>query len=315
MSKEGNQQVKSNRYASIDIGTNSVLLLVADWDGCQLTPHRELFQITRLGAAYTQEGIIPASAVMRTQQVLQQYIQEAREAGAREVWATATQIFRVAQNASAVLVQLQQASGISIEVLSREQEAWLTFWGALDTMAGLHGPFWAIDIGGGSTEVVLGDRHEIEFAYSFPFGAVQLKEHFHLEDNLKETDIHALRQFVAQQFQKHLPLKDGDPIGIGGTPTTLAALQQQLSHYAFDRIDGFHLSRSNVLQLFHQMNALPLAERMNLPGMEKGRADIILPATLVLDEFLKAIHRAELTVSARGLRYGVILWKLGVVSA
>ena len=309
MSKEQKQRV-----ASIDIGTNSVLLLVADWDGRRLTPVVERARITRLGETYVQDGRIPEAAMQRTLAVLKDYLAEARSAGAQQVWCTGTQIFRKAQNAAAFVRQVKETLGIPLEILSREQEALFTFVGALDTVPDSAGPFWAIDIGGGSTEVVLGTRTAVQYLHSFPVGGVQLKMHFHLGEQFSETDIATLRRYIRDHVTRHLPSARGVAIGIGGTPTSLAALHQQLVHYAFEKIDGYRLSREALQTLFRQMNALPLAEREKLPGMEKGRADIILAATLLLEEFLSATNNEELVVSARGLRYGVALWKLGVVA-
>ncbi len=303
------------RYASIDIGTNSVLLLIAEWDGIRLTPVAERFRITRLGETYVQDGRIPEAAMQRTLKVLTEYIQEARAAGVQSLWCTGTQIFRKAKNAAAFVTRVREQLQLNIDVLSRDQEAVLTFQGALDTVADNPGPFWGIDIGGGSTEVALGTRQQMEFAHSFPIGGVQLKSRFGLGERMTPEEVKTVRETVRRQFMSVMPSGNAAAIGIGGTPTSLAALAQQLPEYQFEKIDGYLLSRLQLQSLFDQMNGLSLSEREALPGMEKGRADIILPATLVLDEFLAVTGNETLIVSARGLRYGVILWKLGVIPA
>jgi len=295
--------------ASIDIGTNSVLLLIAQWDGQHLQPITEMFRVTRLGERFQQSGQIGEAAIRRTESVLKEYRKVIQAAGVKRIWCTATQIFRVAANGKVVAEHLGQIIGAPVTILSETAEAALTFLGALDSVKNNHATYWAIDIGGGSTEVGLGSYDQLQLTRSFPQGGVSLLETVMREEQLTTKEIEAIQNIMHQYWQQ-LPSKPYPIIGIGGTPTTLAALHQQLAVYNFEKIDGYRLQLHQIKEMFTHLNALPLKARRKLPGMAEGRADVILPATVVLQSFMEYVGTTELIVSARGLRYGILLWHL-----
>ncbi len=299
------------RYASIDIGTNSVLLLIAQWDGERLHPVEEGFRVTRLGQQFKHTGQISPEAIVRTAAVLEEYRKRVDAAGVKQLWCTGTQIFRAASNGKAVADQLARVIGVPVTILPETTEAALTFLGALDSVADKQATYWAIDIGGGSTEIALGSIAQLQVTRSFPVGGVTLLESHMPGDQLTPAAIQAIQQTITAYWQQ-LPRAHHPVIGIGGTPTTLAALQLRLRQYDGTKIDGYRLTRHQLQDLFNRLNAMSLREREQLPGMEKGRADVILPATVVLQSFLEFMESPELIVSARGLRYGVILWHLGI---
>ncbi|NOX37547.1 MAG: Ppx/GppA family phosphatase [Calditrichaeota bacterium] len=304
-----------SRYASIDIGTNSVLLLVADLKANRLERVYEAFRVTRLGEGAVTTGRLQPTPMARTLEVLRHYVQKAKELGAEHIVATGTQIFRQVKNADAFLRQVEQELSLSVRILTETEEAVLTFLGALDSCPSPLERVWAIDIGGGSTELIFGNRQQIDFHRSFPVGGVQLKTTFQTGERLDPSTVDRMRQYLAEQLQGLTPTtRQGILLGIGGTITTLAAVDQSLPQYEFEKIDGYALTVERIRELFERFNALSLAEREQLPGMEKGRADIILPATLILLQAMDQLGISRLIVSARGLRYGVILWQVGQVN-
>jgi len=308
----GGAKLNLPRYASIDIGTNSVLLLIADLKGSRLERVFEDFRVTRLGEGAITTGMLQSTPMARTLKVLCDYVQTAKEYGAERIVATGTQIFRQVKNAATFLHQVEQKLSLSVHILTETEEAVLTFLGALDSYSTSQERIWAIDIGGGSTELIFGNRRQIDFQQSFPVGGVQLKIAFRLEERLDAATLARLRQYLSGTLL--VPQQGTHPgamLGIGGTITTLAAVDQALPEYAFEKIDGYTMTRARIEQLFHQLNALSQKQREQLPGMEKGRADIILPASLILLQVMDQLKISRLIVSARGLRYGVILWQLG----
>ncbi len=304
----------STRYASIDIGSNSVLLLIGQPEGRHVHRVYEECRVTRLGENAFPNGRIIPEAMERTLSVLERYLEMARRFRVAEIVCTGTQVFRKATNADEFIRRVKQRLGISIRVLDPREEAVLTFVGALDSLTEPPTRIWAIDIGGGSTELVLGNARRIEYHGSLDVGGVQLQSGFRLNERLGEDVIQRLRAYVQHHLKplKRLPRAEG-LVGIGGTLTSLAALAQSLRRYDFHKIDGFVLTKPGIARMFEQMNRLRLREREQLPGMEPGRADIILPATLILLEALKTLGHSRVIVSARGLRFGVLLWRLGGV--
>ena len=304
-----------SRWAAIDVGTNSVLLLVAEVHQQRLSRIEEAFQTTRLGEGFPAQKLLTPQAVKRTIAVIQQYLKKAQQLGAQQVIIFATQVLRHAQNAHSFVEQVKKETGLEVTILNEAQEALLSFYGALDSLPEVDQPVWVFDVGGGSTEVVYGHASSILYHRSFPVGGVQLRHTFHLSDQISPSEIVEIRNFLADVFD--LPaVEDIHPfiLGIGGTVTTLASVDMRLVEYDFQSVDGHQLSLKRIQELMEQMNSLPLKERQKLPGMEPGRADIIVPATLIVLHLLQRLKKKFLMVSARGLRYGVVKWKAGLVN-
>jgi exopolyphosphatase/guanosine-5'-triphosphate,3'-diphosphate pyrophosphatase len=280
------------RRAVIDVGTNTVKLLVADLEyGCVM-PILHLDATTRLGEGASQTHRLTPVAIARTLEVVHHYLAEARRLGATEVLALTTSATRSATNADDFL----RACPLPVEVITGEREAELIFRGAASD------PSWAgerllvMDVGGGSAEWILGQSDHIEYVVSLPVGAVRLLEEF--GNDFAGLAAH-LRQTLAAELA---PFRAGPwrMIGTGGAIVTLA----QLAHR---QVDHACLTLDTIRQLVTDLNALPLAERRRVPGLPLERADIIVPGGAVFLFAMEALGAAELTVSVRALRYGALL--------
>jgi len=204
--------------------------------------------------------------------------------------------------------------GLEIEIVSGEQEAQLAFWGALSNKGNLPGRVLVVDIGGGSTEFIWGEAEEFESAISLKFGSVQLTEKFIHSDPAAENEISELENYVAAQLHRHwpkLPHQVDIIVGTAGTVTTLAAMAQNLTTYDPQRVDGFKLTSSKLLHLITEIKRRTLTERLRLPALQTGRADVILAGALILRHILQMWNKDYVLVSDRGLRFGVIIYKLG----
>ena len=295
-----------NQLAIIDIGTNSVLLLLSVNREGKLIPVLERAEITRLGANFGKEQKLDATAMRRTLKAVKKFSQLARESGA-EPLAFGTEILRIAANSANFLREAEGETGLQIQVLSGDQEAELTYMGAVDTLQGAADRVAVIDIGGGSTEIALGNGDRPDFVHSFPLGAVKLMEKFNLNDPPLPAEIDEMEQFI-QNFWKNKPEFSPQArfIGVGGTLTTLATLSLRLPQYDFNAVDGLTLTRRQIEKQLDGFLSRTLEQRKAMVGMEPARADIIIPATLILKSFMGWIGFKEITVSARGVRFGFL---------
>ncbi len=295
-----------NQFAVIDIGTNSVLMLIAERQSGKLTPLVERAEITRLGAGYAAEKKLQAGAMRRTLRAVKKFSRLARKKGV-EPWIFGTEILRIAENSVEFLRTVKRETGLEIRILSGKEEAEFTYRGAIDTLNHPPAGIAVIDIGGGSTEIALGDPNRPRLARSFPLGAVKLLESFKLSDPPSAAEMNQMEQFI-QTFWQKMPRRPLESclIGVGGTLTTLAAVNQHLPRYCFEKVDGFTLSQIQIEKSLDRFMKCTLQERKTIIGLEPERADIIVPATLILKTFMDWSHQEEIVVSARGVRFGFL---------
>ncbi|HEY9880429.1 MAG TPA: hypothetical protein V6D29_18370 [Leptolyngbyaceae cyanobacterium] len=294
--------------AVIDIGTHSALLLIADVNE-QVTPMLDEARTTYLGAGLKETGQISPEALARLMTVLSSYAAILSEYEINDVICYATAAFRYAQNAEACQQQIKTVLGWSVRILSSQEEAVYTLQGALQGIASQDGPHEAvaIDIGGGSTEVIWGSDSSVNRWWSVPVGAVLLKDQFSLEDCLSSLEEQTVDAYLDKQFQEiNLAPAPEKILVTGGTATTLAALLLDLTSYDINRIDGYAIARSQIESLYEELNRLTLAQRADLPSMEAGRAAVILPAIRILLRLLAQLEADQITVTVRGARYGIL---------
>ena len=304
------------RVAAIDIGTNSVLLLVAEMgpEGA-LVPVVERAQVTRLGQGVDASGALADAAVERTLSCLQNYAEEARNLGVSALDAVGTSAMRDAQGGPELRARAKALLGVEPRVISGDEEAALTFEGALLGL-GKRAPFDAqgsvlvFDVGGGSTEIIVGKANEIVAKRSLDIGSVRLTErHLHSDPPLL-SELEALRADVARALRDAPKVPDDATIvGVAGTVTTIAALCLELVEYDAARVHGAWLSTQNVCLQRERLARLTLAERRKLPGLEPKRADVIVGGAALVEELLRTWKgqspSSGMVVSDRGVRWGL----------
>ena len=300
------------RVATIDIGTNSVLLLIAELnDAGTLVPLHETSTITRLGEGVDQTRRLRPSAVDRTLACLRKYAEIVERFDVDRVDVVSTSAARDAEGVQGFLDLARAVLGTRPRVISGEEEARLTFRGALTGLS-VQGPVAVYDIGGGSTEVVVGecrsDGSIVHSATSVDIGCVRLTERY-LAGDLPTT---AQLQQAAEAIHaalSGLELSATIPywIGIGGTITTLAAIDQQLASYDASCIHGATLTLETAELLRKRLAGLPLAERRSVAGLERKRADVIVAGALLVEGLLQRAGQDRTLVSDRGVRWGLAL--------
>jgi exopolyphosphatase/guanosine-5'-triphosphate,3'-diphosphate pyrophosphatase len=305
------------RYATIDIGTNSVLLLVADRgeDG-RFTPVVERAEITRLGRGVDKTRQLSPEGVEATLTVLEDFANEARKLGAEGIAVSATSAARDASNGQAFLDAARERADVTVEIIGGDKEARLTYLAAHLDFGG-RTPLCVLDIGGGSTEYIYGTPDgQPTYARSLDVGSVRLTERFLHSDPPAPGELAALLQYAAEQLsQLPPPPKDCTVVGVAGTVTTLLAVLHAVEPYDAGRIHGKSLSNAELMALIQKLTALPLEERRKLPGLQPKRADVIIAGALILLASLDRLGATQCIVGDRGVRWGLMAERFGAGSA
>jgi len=299
------------KYASIDIGTNTVLLLIVD-TGKDVRDVLDISAITRLGEGLKKRGNLSKGAMGRTFYALKNYKELAERHGVRDIYCVGTSALREAKNSADFLKSMKEKLGISIRVISEYEEAYYTYLSIKydERMKGKN--FIIIDIGGGSTEVIKGSRKEFKNFVSLPIGSVKLTEMFIRHDPLEEDEIKSLTGFIKETISFPFDGRDCRVIGTAGTITNLASIILGIEGYDKSRIHGLNISYKDISGVIKKLKAMTISERRTIRGMEKGREDIILQGIILLKEIMSYFKADEITVSANGMRYGVIYEALGM---
>jgi exopolyphosphatase/guanosine-5'-triphosphate,3'-diphosphate pyrophosphatase len=304
----------ARRVAAIDVGTNTVLLLVAEARAGGPVPLAERAEITRLGRGVDATGRLDPAAMAETVRVLAAYADEARRLGAAAIDCVATSAARDAANGEAFFEAVRAAAGLAPRIISGDEEARLV-WASAWRDFGAGGPgapgLAVLDVGGGSTEFTFGDSPSPRGRRSLQVGAVRLTERHVREDPVGPATLATLRLAARQALQPLAAMGRGGPgggrlVGVAGTVTTLAAVEQALPAYDAGRVHGSSLARAQVEGLVERLAALPLAARARLPGMEPKRADVIVAGAVVVAEAMRLTGFETLTVSDRGVRWGLV---------
>jgi exopolyphosphatase/guanosine-5'-triphosphate,3'-diphosphate pyrophosphatase len=295
--------VTQQRLAAIDIGSTTIHLVVADTDGQTLIPIADELDITRIGSDVGQTGMIAAAKFDEAAHVVAGYVAHARQLSAAQTLLIATEAVRVARNACAFAGHVAHVAGQSIVVLSGEEEAALTFWGAT---AGhdLSRPLVIADLGGGSLEVILNTGNQIAWRRSLPLGAGSLRDRFLPTDPPAEADIQQLRAYLHKAFAA-LPHPDSprDTIAVGGTATTL----QDLANRVLKGTPAATLTQELLRQSALLLAGRPSAIVERDFGIAPARAQLLPAGVEVLQALLRWLDTEQLEVSTRGVREGAIL--------
>ena len=298
------------RLAAIDIGTNSTKMTIADVDpNGSIDVIAEDSDVTRLGQGVDQTKRLSDDAMARTRLAIVRFAEAARQAGAATVLAVGTSALRDASNGSEFIAQVKQSAGVDIEVISGDREAQLAFT-AVRSDAQLassnRAPLLMFDIGGGSTELILG-TDKIDRYCSLNIGAVRLSERFLVSDPPSDDEIarasaladNELSQFAVTATTVQL-------VGIGGTAVNIASVMQYAAGSAPGDVHGTAVSADDVRTALARFRELPVAQRREIPGLDPKRADVIIGGALVLDRLLAHFGADQFKVGTRGVRYGLL---------
>jgi exopolyphosphatase/guanosine-5'-triphosphate,3'-diphosphate pyrophosphatase len=298
----------SQRVAVIDVGTNSTRLLVADVARGRVAPVERRSTVTRLGRGVDLSGHLAAEAIEDTCGAIDTYVGLIAEHGAGAVDAIATSAVRDADNGSAFVAELRERFALSARVLDGEEEARLTYVGATSEQA-VEEPTLVIDIGGGSTELIVGRGRDISFHTSMQAGVVRHSERHIASDPPTAGELEALatdvRGLIESAVGSGVSAERG--IAVAGTPTSLAAVEMELEPYDPGRVHGHVLKLPTIQRMLSRLASAPLSERVGIPGLHPERAPTIVAGVVILVEAMRAFGLDSIEVSEHDILYGTAI--------
>jgi exopolyphosphatase/guanosine-5'-triphosphate,3'-diphosphate pyrophosphatase len=309
------------RKAVIDVGTNSVKVLVADVVDGSVLPVWETSEQTRLGQGFYETRQLQAGPINASAAVVARFALQASALGAATPRVIATSAARDASNAGDLIQAIHAASGLTTEVISGETEAEWGFTGVTTDPSCVNRTLLVLDVGGGSTEFILGrrDPEGLQLAYrqSCPIGSVRLQEQFPPSDPPGPRELSRVREWL-EEFLKHniqpalaeAFTRFGHPervLGIGGTTAILAMMEERRSGFDREIVERARFQGEALGRCVENLWSQDLATRQKLPGLPPERADVILFGAAIYDRILRVFDLPELGVSTRGLRYAALL--------
>jgi len=313
----------SIRRAVIDVGTNSVKLLVAEVDGGRVQPVWEGSRQTRLGEGFYGTNRLQAGPVAKTAEAVADFVARARDYQAVSIRIIATSAAREAVNARDLTAAIEGACGLMVEIISGDLEADLAFQGAATDPRMGHGPVLLVDVGGGSTEFILGSGDRKHFRQSFPLGTVRSLEAMPHSDPPKAEELALcrsrlrgfMRETVGRELNRALQqevasLAPGTAVvlvGSGGTASILGCMEAKL--VAFDRsaLEAVRLSPDRLRSQVDFLWGMDLAQRQRIVGLPSNRADVILSGAAIFEAVMGEFHFNELRITSRGLRFAAVM--------
>ena len=297
-----------------DMGTNSTRLLVADVEDGEVKELERRSTVTRLGRGVDTSRQLATEAIEDVVSAVGEYIKLYEPLEPDVVLALATSAVRDAENSGAFIAELRERFALNARILTGEEEARLTYVGAVAGRAPSDGTL-VIDIGGGSTEIVVGSGREMAFHTSLQLGTVRHTERHIRNDPPTAPELEALAEDIRKQLFAELAAADffeiHTGIAVAGTPTSLAAIDQELDPYDPERVHGYVLSLDAIQHMYSMLSGKSLEERLNVPGLHPGRAPTIVAGVVILIQAMRAFGLQEIEVSEHDILYGAALEAAG----
>lgn len=304
------------RRAVIDIGTNSVKLLVGDVLDGGVTPVHEEGKQTRLGQGLYESHQLHPDAIQRTVDCVTHFAAEAWEMGAADIRVIATSATRDAKNGHELVAAIQEHCNLTTEIISGETEAAWVYRGVISDAGLAAHPLLILDVGGGSTEFIVTVMGECLFHHSFQVGTVRLLEKFPPADPPGKDDFSVCQRWLGElldhsvrpAIEPYLPVTaDTLLVGTGGAALILARIQAALPDFSRERMEGMEIPGESVSAIRERLWSLPLEERRKVTGLPPERADVMLMGAAIYEAVLHSFSLKTLRVSTRGLRYAALL--------
>ncbi len=294
------------KIATIDIGSYSCRLSVANVEDGKIDILYEEGKITSLASNVKETGIISTERMLETLEVLEGFYKKAKDLGAQEIVAVGTEVLRKAKNAIDFIEMVKSKIGVDVGILSPEEEGRLSYLSVAYSLKP-EGKILVIDQGGGSTEFVFGKGLQIQKVVSFPFGIVNLTEEFIKHDPPTNYELESLKNFLDEQISSISTAVDVI-VGLGGTVTTLAAIQYGIFPYDGNKVHGTKLSIQDIMHWLDNLSLMKAKDRVStFPHIEEKRATVIIPGILIFYRAMLLFGKREILVSDWGLKEGIIV--------
>ena len=299
------------KIATIDIGTNSMRLLIADYNN-KLENRKKYVNTTRIGQGVDKEGYISEDALQRNLNALEEFANICKEQGCQAIYCMGTSALRDSKNGSIFVERAKQKTNINVEIISGNEESNLGFMGVLEGLD-TDESILVIDIGGGSTEFIVGDKKGIKFAKSENVGALRMTEKFLSKDPIDTDEFDNMSKFIYDEIEDTIDYIKSKQIkkivGIGGTVTSLSAINQELEVYSMEKIHNSEVSIKNIKDILQNLKQMTLSDKKTLKGLQPKRADIITAGVEILNIIMKNLEIEKIIVSEYDNLEGLICHK------
>ncbi len=294
------------KCAVIDIGSNSVLLTVSDDEGRIIL---DLDRVTKLGEGLGESSYLRPEAMERTVNATCKFYKLAIEHGAEKIIAVGTMALRMAKNRDVFLLKVKEKCGLNIKVLSGKEEAQLSFEAAISSLQIQKQNIEVFDVGGKSTEIIVGENGNPAYLKSINLGALTLLETSKIDFRkpVSEDQLKKLEKLTMNILSKSFPLLDAEVIvGIGGTVTNLAAIKLGLREYDRNKVHGLKVQVNEIINILKILASQPIEYRKIIAGLQPERAELIIPGLIIVLSILRLSGINELIVSDRGFRHAIL---------
>ncbi len=303
------------KYATLDMGTNTVRLLIAQQrEGCLFDFLYQKSRIARIGEGFGNNKIIKKEALERTLSILREYKSILKKYDVKEVFAAATSAIREAQNRQWFVENIKKA-GFDIEVITPQQEAELTHIGIVYMLKDIieNGNWLAFDLGGGSTEFMFSSKNRLINSFSIPLGGVKLLEMFIKNDPPKEEELDLAAKYFKKQLEQYIKksYKPDFIVGNAGTVTSLAAIDMNLTAYSFKKTEGYKLKKESIEKILTKLTSMSSQKRLETYKiLEKGREDVIVVGAKIVKTILNFFDKDYIITTNGSLREGLLIKKV-----
>ena len=273
------------KIGTIDIGTNSMRLLIAEYRDGKLVNRKKYVNTTRIGQGVDKQGYITDDAIERNIKVLVEFSNICKAESCEKVYCMGTSALRDSKNKDVFVKLAKDKAGIDVDIISGEKESNLL----------------VRDIGGGSTEFIIGDKEGIKFSKSENVGALRMTEKFLHQDPINDNEFESMSNFIYEEVKNTLEYIKNNKVkklvGIGGTITSLSAMNQELEVYSMEKIHNSKINLSEIELILQNLKRMTLNDKKSLKGLQPKRADIITAGVEILHTIMKNLEIKEITVS------------------
>ena len=302
------------RVATVDIGTNSMRLLIADYEDNKIINRKKYVEVTRIGKGVDERGMISKDAINLNSEVLERFINLAKSKNCEKICVIGTSALRDSKNSEEFVKKAYEKTGINVEIISGEMEANLGFLG-IKSILDEKKYTLTIDIGGGSTEFILGNNHgDLVFSKSENIGVVRLTERFLKDDIPTDIQIIEMNKYIeavtSDTIQVLKTYDIGKVIGIGGTATSISAIIQQMEIYCSDKVHNSKIYYDEIVDIYINLKSMTIQEKKMIVGLQPKRADVIFTGVCIMKKIMSMLDIEYITVSEYDNLEGMIYFMM-----
>lgn len=302
------------KIGTIDIGTNSMRLLIADYKNNKIENRKKYINITRIGQGVDDKGYITEEALERNLNALKEFADKCIEEKCEKVYCMGTSALRDSKNGQDFVNRAKELTNIDVKIICGEEESNLGFMGVLEGAGGDKSNYiLVLDIGGGSTEFIVGNEDGIKFCKSENVGALRMTEKFITTDPISDEEFNKMSDFIEKTISSTLDKIKGmhvsKLVGIGGAITSLSAMNQQLEVYSMEKVHNSVVTKKDLEKILQNLKKMTLNDKKSLKGLQSKRADIITAGVKILHIIMKKLELSDIVVSEYDNLEGLICQK------